>query len=91
MIPKQISKGDNHYLKNSSHLEWRVGLSDTILFSDWLMLKKSSPLKQLGQMEPSLAGSIYVRSKRGIDGPWVCPFQNCVRQAHPPFKMAAVF
>ena len=32
-----------------------------ILFSDWLMLKKSSPLKQLGQMEPNLAGSIYVR------------------------------
>jgi hypothetical protein len=29
MILKQISKGDNHYLKNSSHLEWRVGLSDT--------------------------------------------------------------
>jgi hypothetical protein len=26
-----------------------------ILFSDWLMLKKSSPLKQLGQMEPNLA------------------------------------
>jgi hypothetical protein len=24
------------------------------------MLKKSSPLKQLGQMEPNLAGSIYV-------------------------------
>ena len=60
-------------------------------FSDWLMLKKSSPLKQLGQMEPNLAGSIYVRSKPGIDGPWVCPFQNCVRQPHPPFKMAAVF
>jgi hypothetical protein len=31
-----------------------------ILFSDWLMFKKSS-LKQLGQMEPNLAGSIYVR------------------------------
>ena len=42
-----------------------------ILFSDWLMLKKSSPLKQLDQMEPNLAGSIYVRSKPGIDGPWV--------------------
>jgi hypothetical protein len=26
------------------------------------MLKKSSPLKLLGQMEPNLAGSIYVRS-----------------------------
>jgi hypothetical protein len=50
------------------------------------MLKKSSPLKQLGQMEPNLAGSIYVRSKPGIDGPWVCLFQNCVRQPHPPFK-----
>jgi hypothetical protein len=32
-----------------------------ILFSDWLMLKKSSPLKLLSQMEPNLAGSIYVR------------------------------
>ena len=32
-----------------------------ILFSDWLMFKKSSPLKLLGQMEPNLAGSIYVR------------------------------
>jgi hypothetical protein len=60
-------------------------------FFDWLMLKKSSPLKQLGQMEPNLAGSVYVRSKPGIDGPWVCPFQNCVRHPHPPFKMAAVF
>ena len=30
-------------------------------------------------------------AKLGIDGPWVCPFQNCVRQPHPPFKMAAVF
>ena len=31
-----------------------------IFFYDWLMLKKSS-LKLLGQMEPNLAGSIYVR------------------------------
>jgi hypothetical protein len=55
------------------------------------MLKKSSPLKELGQMEPNLAGSIYVRCKPGIDGSWVCPFQNCVRRPHLPFKMAAVF
>ena len=33
-----------------------------ILVSDWLMLKKSSPLKLHGQMEPNLAGSIYLRS-----------------------------
>jgi hypothetical protein len=26
------------------------------------MFKKSSPLKLLGQMEPNLAGSIYIRS-----------------------------
>jgi hypothetical protein len=29
-------------------------------------------------------------TKPGRDGPWVGPFQNCVRQPHPPFKMAAV-
>jgi hypothetical protein len=28
--------------------------------------------------------------KPGRDGPWVGPFQNCVRQARPPFKMDAV-
>jgi hypothetical protein len=33
-----------------------------ILVSDWLMFKKSSPLKLLGQMEPNLTGSIYGRS-----------------------------
>jgi hypothetical protein len=26
----------------------------------------------------------------GRDSPWVVPFQYCVRQLHPPFKMAAV-
>jgi hypothetical protein len=54
-----------------------------ILFSDWLMLKKSSPLKQLGQMESNLARSIYVRSKPGIDGPCVCPFQNFLPSLAP--------
>ena len=77
------------YVRSSIKLLHLVPFSAKI--NSWLMLKKSSPLKQLGQMEPNLAGSIYVRSKPGIDGPWVCPFQNCVRQLHPPFKMAAVF
>ena len=26
----------------------------------------------------------------GWDSPWAVPFQNCVRQPRPPFKMAAV-
>jgi hypothetical protein len=33
-----------------------------ILFSDWLMLNKSSPLKLLGQIKPNLAGSLHVIS-----------------------------
>jgi hypothetical protein len=37
-----------------------------IIFSDWLLLKKSSPLKLLGQMEPNLAGSIYSQSLKGL-------------------------
>ena len=36
--------------------------SRAFLVSDWLLLKKSSPLKLLGQMEPNSAGSIYVSS-----------------------------
>jgi hypothetical protein len=40
----------------------QIWLPRAILVSDWLMFKKCSPLKLLGQMEPNLAGSIYVRS-----------------------------
>jgi hypothetical protein len=40
----------------------QIWLPRAILVSDWLMLKKSSSLKLLGQMEPNLAGIIYVRS-----------------------------
>jgi hypothetical protein len=40
---------------------WCLWPPRAILVSDWLMLKKSS-LKLPGQMEPNLAGSIYVRS-----------------------------
>jgi hypothetical protein len=38
------------------------------------MLKKSSPLKLLGQMEPNLAGSIYVRSSIKFLQPLVAIF-----------------
>ena len=33
---------------------------------------------------------LQIWTKPGRDGPWVGPFQNCVRQPRPPFKMAAV-
>ena len=29
-------------------------------------------------------------TKFGCDGPWVVPFQNCVRQPHHQLKMAAI-
>jgi hypothetical protein len=41
----------------------QIWLPRAIFVSDWLMLNKSSPPKLLGQMEPSLAGSIYIRKK----------------------------
>jgi hypothetical protein len=44
----------------------QIWLQRAILVSDWLMLNKSSPLKLLGQMEPNLAGSIYVRYSEKI-------------------------
>jgi hypothetical protein len=37
-----------------------------ILVSDWLISKKSSPLKLLGQMNRNLVGSIYGRSSINI-------------------------
>jgi hypothetical protein len=40
----------------------QIWLPRAILVSDWLLLKKSSPLKLLGQIKPNFAGSIYVRS-----------------------------
>jgi hypothetical protein len=46
----------------NNHIRHLQDKNRAILVSDWLMLKKSSPLKLLGQMEPNLAGSLYVIS-----------------------------
>ena len=65
--PNGAKLGRNVYARSSIKLLHLVPFGQQtwpprlILFSDWLMLKKSSPLKQLGQMEPNLEGSIYVR------------------------------
>jgi hypothetical protein len=37
-----------------------------ILVSDWSISKNTSTLKQLGQMDRSVVGSIYGRSSLGI-------------------------
>jgi hypothetical protein len=41
-------------------------MPQAILVSDWLISKKSSPLKQLGQMDRNVVGSIYGRFSMGI-------------------------
>jgi hypothetical protein len=48
-------------------------------------------LKQLGQVEPNLAGSIYVRSKLGINGPCVCPFQNSLAPFYQAVSEEKIF
>ena len=60
-------------------------------FSDWIMLNKSSPLKLHGQMKPNLAGSIYVRSKPGIDGPLVFPQSKLCPTAPPTIQDGCCF
>jgi hypothetical protein len=101
---------------NSSHLEWRVELSDTILKWDYprtiparfgliwfsgftgkdlnVIFYQNMPNlhnwyksaeRKISQKSPE-----YLLNYSGRDSPWVVPFQNCVQQLHPPFKMAAV-
>jgi hypothetical protein len=61
-----------------------------ILVFDWLLFKKI--FSETAWQNGAKLGRKHIwKSKPGIDGPWVCPFQNCVRQPHPPFKMAAIF
>jgi hypothetical protein len=69
--PRSFRGGDLFSIRQS---ETRIALGShiCILFSDWLMLNKSSPLKLLGQMEPNLAGSIYVRYSIKLLHGWPC-------------------
>jgi hypothetical protein len=71
MLPAKFSliwpssfRGEDLFYSSQSETRTALGshISRAILVSDWLLLKKSSPLKLLGQMEPILAESIYVRS-----------------------------
>jgi hypothetical protein len=43
-------------------IRWQTWPPQAILVSDWLIFKKSSPLKPPGQMNRNLVGSIYGRS-----------------------------
>jgi hypothetical protein len=83
-------------LKNGGHLGWREGLLDTILKGThqgtiparfgliWFSGFRGKDLNVIFyQNVPNL------QTKPSRDGPLVGPFQNCVRQPRPPFKMAA--
>jgi len=43
-------------------IRYQTWPTKAILFSDWLISKNSSPLKQLGQMNRNVVGSILERS-----------------------------
>jgi hypothetical protein len=53
-------------------------MPQAILVSDWLISKKSSPLKPLGQMNRNLVGSIYGRF-----------YKDCSFRPNPLTNMAA--
>ena len=65
-----------------SRLTYILGFSVKFFFQPIIQIRHilikdhTSPLKPLNQIKANLAG--------------VVPFQYCVRQPHPPFKMAAV-
>jgi hypothetical protein len=82
----------NSIFSNSSHLEWRVGLSDTNLKGNHpgSIPARFGLIWFSGFRGEDLNVIFYQNMKFGWDGPWVGPFQNCVRQLLPPFKMAAV-
>jgi hypothetical protein len=55
MILKQISKGDNYYLKKKRSVSpTNMAAKGQFLFLIGYCLKKSSPLKLLGKMEPNI-------------------------------------
>jgi hypothetical protein len=47
-------------------IRWQTWPPQAILVSDWLISKKLSPLKPLGQMNRNLVGSILGRSSMKI-------------------------
>jgi hypothetical protein len=94
------------YANNSSHLELRAGLSDTILKGThprtspswfgliWFSGFRGKDLNVIFYQNIPNLHNRYKSAERKISqkraGPWVCPFQNSVRQTRPQFKMAAV-
>jgi hypothetical protein len=63
------------------HLGWKSGSPDKVL--------EGGPSKNHFSSLVEI-GSVVSEEKSDRDGPWVGPFQNCVRQPRLPFKMAAV-
>jgi purine-cytosine permease-like protein len=53
-----LNETKNHFVP----IRYQIWPPQAILISDWLISKKSSPLKPLGQMNRNLVGSILERS-----------------------------
>jgi hypothetical protein len=66
------------------------GLPDTILKGGHQRTKQS--LVPIDPVVSEMTSEITwpLETKLWWNGPWVIPFQNCVRQSRPPTKMVAV-
>jgi hypothetical protein len=101
-IKQQWTIEEISIFSNNSHLEWRAGLSDTILKGthpttiparfDVIFYQNMPNLHNQYKSAERKTRNIYMLnySLPCRDGRWVGPFQNCVRQPRPPFKMAIV-
>jgi hypothetical protein len=83
MTTKEIS-----IFSNSSHFEWRAGLSDTLLKGDH---PRTIPVKFALIWFSGLRGEdLNVIVYQNMPNFYNRYYQNCVQQPRPPFKMAAV-
>jgi hypothetical protein len=77
----KLKKRGDEILKKLLLGNYWANLNQTLL--KWFL---DGPLPKLCPVIPTSNWD----GRQGRDGPWVVPFQNCVRQPRPPFKRAAV-
>ena len=77
----KLEKRGMKFKKNLLLGNYWANLNQTLL--KWFL---DGPLPKLCPVIPTSNWD----GRQGRDGPWVVPFQNCVRQPRPSFKMAAV-
>jgi hypothetical protein len=81
------------HFSNSGHLEWRAGLSDTNLKGTHLgTIPARFSLIWFSGFRGEDLNVIFYQNMPNLHNRYISagPFQICVRQPRPPFKMATV-